>query len=297
MHKFLVTGASSGLGLAIALDALQRGHVVFGTGRNIKKAADQHPEFAQAGGKWLQLDLTAANIQEVVCELVEREDLDVLVNAAGYGIYGALEDMSEEEIRAQFETNFFGTIKVTKGVIPHFRQKRRGAIVMMSSISGLTLSMASGIMYSASKFALEALGEGLALQLKPFGIRLLIVEPGLFRTNWLVSSYATPAKGLGDDYVGGPVDSALSHYPTIHGTQEGDPAKAAKVIIDVATGTGSGAAEDIKGCLRLPLGGDAMDKAREYVDKFTKDLDIIDKVARSTAFDNGVGLGGRRIGE
>jgi NAD(P)-dependent dehydrogenase (short-subunit alcohol dehydrogenase family) len=165
------------------------------------------------------------------------------------------------------ETNFFGTIKVIKGVIPHFRQKKRGTIVTMSSISGLTLSMASGIMYSASKFALEAVAEGLALQLKPFGVRSLIIEPGLFRTNWLAGSYATPTKGLGADYVDGPVDDALTKYPTVHGTQDGDPDKAANAIIEVVTATGSGADEDIQSCLRLPLGGDAIDRARIYIGK------------------------------
>ena len=300
-HRFYITGTSSGFGLAIALEALRRGHKVFGTARNISKAAEKHPEFERAGGRWEQLDLTAPDTQEAVQRLVEKEDVDVLINNAGYGIYGALEDMryvslarlftiqtpdlySEQEIRDQMETNFFGTVKVIKGAIPHFRRKRRGTILIMSSISGLTPTMASGIMYSASKFALEAIGEGLALQLKPFGIRTLIVEPGLFRTDWLTNSYVTPASGLGEDYVGGPVDDALTKYPTVHGTQEGDPEKAAKVIVEVVTGTGCGADEKVKNCLRFPLGADAMNRARLYLDTLTKELDAVQDIARSTAF-------------
>lgn len=184
------------------------------------------------------------------------------------------------------ETNFFGTVKVIKGVIPTFRQRRRGTIVTMSSISGLTLSMSSGIMYSASKFGLEAIVEGLNLQLKPFGIRNLMIEPGLFRTDWLTRSYTTPATGLSEGYVGGPVDDALTKYPTVHGAQEGDPAKAAKAIVEVATGTGMGADEKVQECLRLPLGGDAIDKARDYVRKLTNELNAVEKIARSTAFES-----------
>lgn len=99
---------------------------------------------------------------------------------------------SEEEIRLQMDTNFFGTLNVIQGAIPHFRRKRHGMIVTMSSISGLTVTSPSGLMYSASKAALEAVCEGLAMQLAPFGVKMLIVEPGLFRTNWLQGSYTTP---------------------------------------------------------------------------------------------------------
>lgn len=91
-HTFLITGASSGLGLAIALDAAQNGHTVIGTARNVTRAKEQHPEFVQAGGRWMQLDLTASNTQELVSETIEGENVDILVNNAGYGLYGSIED-------------------------------------------------------------------------------------------------------------------------------------------------------------------------------------------------------------
>jgi NAD(P)-dependent dehydrogenase (short-subunit alcohol dehydrogenase family) len=282
-HTFLVTGASSGLGLAIALEALRQGHKVIGTARNTTKAKAQHPHFSVLGGEWLQLDITDANAQETIKLKVEQANVDVLINNAGYGIYGALEDMSEQEIRDQMETNFFGSVKVIKGAIPHFRRARKGTIVNMSSISGLTVTSASGIMYSTSKFALEAITEGLALQLAPFSVRVLIVEPGLFRTNWLEGSYATPAAGLTKDYEDGPVGDTLRRYPTLHGAQEGDPQKAAKRILEVVTRTGMGADE---------VGNDAMDKAREKVSTLVHNLDAVDIIARSTTHDDAL-KGGR----
>jgi NAD(P)-dependent dehydrogenase (short-subunit alcohol dehydrogenase family) len=194
------------------------------------------------------------------------------------------------------ETNFFGTLKIIKAAIPHFRSSRRGTIVNMSSISGLTVTSASGIMYSASKFALEAISEGLVLQLASFNVRVLIVEPGLFRTNWLDGSYVTPAAGLTKDYENGPVDQVLKKYPTMHGSQEGDPQKAAKRILEVITGTGTetGAGETIDACLRLPLGNDAMDKAREKVSTLVQNLDAVEHMARSTTHDDRLENKGQR---
>lgn len=156
----------------------------------------------------------------------------------------------------------------------------------MSSISGLTVTSASGIMYSTSKFAVEAISEGLALQLAPFNVRVLIIEPGLFRTNWLDGSYVTPAAELTQDYEDGPVGQMLEKYPTMHGLQEGDPQKAAKRILEVVTRTGMAAGEDIGTCLRIPLGNDAMDKARDKVSTLARNLDAVENLARSTTHDD-----------
>lgn len=284
-EHFLITGTSSGLGLALALEALRRGHQVTGTARDIKRASSTSPQFEAAGGTWMELDLTHGDVQDRVRDTVKSQGVTVLINNAGYGIYGALEDMSESEIRAQMETNFFGTIKVIKGCVPEFRARRRGVIVTMSSVSGLTLSMPSGIMYSASKFSLEAIAEGLALQLAPFGIRSLLVEPGMFKTNWLSGSYVTPAAGLSKEYKGTPLDEWLLRYPEMDGDQPGDPKKAAQVIVSVVTGTDGGADAKVKQCLRLPLGNDAMDRARMYVKSLSEELDAMELMARSTDFE------------
>lgn len=182
------------------------------------------------------------------------------------------------------ETNLFGTIKVIKGAIPYFRTKRRGTIATMSSISGMTVTSASSVMYSASKFAIEGLCEGLAQQLSPFGVRVLIIEPGLFRTNWLAGSYVTPAAGLTEDYKGGPIDNILQKYPLTHGKQDGDPEKAGQRIVEVITGIGMGAGDDVGKCLRVPLGRDSIEKARAHVTALSKNLVVMEEIASSTAY-------------
>lgn len=184
------------------------------------------------------------------------------------------------------EVNFFGTLRVIKAAIPHFRQQRSGVIVNMSSISGFTVTSASGIMYAATKFAIEAVSEGLVLQLSPFNIRVLLVEPGLFRTNWLAGSYVTPAAGLSEDYVGGPVDDALTLYPTLHNAQQGDPEKAAARIIEAVCNTGMSEGKAVGQFLRLPLGIDALEKARDKVENVTKNLDAFEEITRSTTCDD-----------
>jgi NAD(P)-dependent dehydrogenase (short-subunit alcohol dehydrogenase family) len=155
----------------------------------------------------------------------------------------------------------------------------------MGSISGLTATTPGGIMYSASKFAMEGLTEGLAMQLEPFNIRVLLVEPSFFRTNWLVGGYVTPQKEMTKDYLGSTIDSFLKAYPARHGKQPGDPVKAARLIIDVATEVGVGADKDVKKCLRLPLGNDAIEFGRKYFEKLTHDFDTMESIARSADYD------------
>jgi NAD(P)-dependent dehydrogenase (short-subunit alcohol dehydrogenase family) len=182
------------------------------------------------------------------------------------------------------ETNFFGSIKVLKGCIPFFRQTKRGIIVQMSSISGFTVTSAAGIMYSASKFALEGVAEGLAMQLGPFGVKTLLVEPGLFRTNWLSGSYATPAIGMSKEYEGTALEDALRGYPELDGKQEGDPEKAARVILDVVEGKKLKDKLVPGTCLRLPLGNDGMDKAKAAIARLQENFDAVDTLGRSTGF-------------
>ncbi|TID19326.1 short chain oxidoreductase/dehydrogenase [Venturia nashicola] len=228
-HTFLITGVSSGLGLAIALEALQLGHKT-------------------AGGAWIQLDLTSPTAQEIRKLKVEAENVDVLVNNAGYGLYGSLEDMrfvfllvnfvrtanegieqlSKQEIRDQMETNFFGALKIIKGAVPHFLKSRKGTIVNMSSISGLTVTSASGIMYSSTPRA--------NLPSKPFP-RVCFAQTGLEVHVAKLSNYAWITRG--------------------RSTESG------KEDCRVVTGTGMGANKTVSSCLRLPLGNDAMDKARD----------------------------------
>ena len=132
---------------------------------------------------------------------------------------------------------------------------------------------------------MEGVSEGLAIQLAPFNIRVLLVEPSFFRTNWLRGSYATPAKEMTPDYIDGPIHKSLEAYPTKHGKQPGDPERAARIVIDVATEVGVGAEDEVKKCFRLPLGNDAVDFGRAHLKKLTYDFDTTERLARTADFE------------
>ena len=154
---WLITGASSGLGAAIAEAALQAGHRVIATARNPKKAAEDNPEISKLGGTWIELDVTDPNAAKKVSETINQAGggvIDVVVNNAGYSLLGSIEDMSEEEIQTQFSTNVFGPVRVLKGALPFMRARKSGTIVNISSSAGLD-GLPTCAMYAGSKFALE----------------------------------------------------------------------------------------------------------------------------------------------
>jgi NAD(P)-dependent dehydrogenase (short-subunit alcohol dehydrogenase family) len=174
---FLITGCSSGLGAHIALAALAAGHHVIATARNVATAKQAYPSIEKQGGRWLALDVTSPDTETIIAKAAEAHNVNVLINNAGYALRGVLEDLKMSDLRAQFDTNVFGALAVTKGCIPHFRNNRNGTIVNISSTSGIS-GNAGYTGYAASKFALEGASEALAAELAPFGIRVLIVEPG-----------------------------------------------------------------------------------------------------------------------
>jgi NAD(P)-dependent dehydrogenase (short-subunit alcohol dehydrogenase family) len=153
---WLVTGASSGLGTAIAEVALRAGNKVIATARNPTKAAKENPQIEELGGTWLELDVTNKGTPKKVEDGIRQSGgaIDVVVNNAGYSLLGGIEDMSEEEIENQFSTNVYGPVRVLKGVLPFMRAQRSGTIVNVSSIAGMD-GLPSGAMYAGSKFALE----------------------------------------------------------------------------------------------------------------------------------------------
>jgi NAD(P)-dependent dehydrogenase (short-subunit alcohol dehydrogenase family) len=181
---WFITGASSGFGAAFARVALERGANIVATARSAAPLAELA---ASAPGRVLALafDVTESGAADraVSAALARFGRIDVLVNSAGYGIVGAVEETPEAELRAQMETNFFGAVALTRAVLPHMRARRSGAIVNLSSLGG-QLSFAGFSAYSASKFALEGFSEALAQEVAPFGIKVLIVEPGAFRTRF-----------------------------------------------------------------------------------------------------------------
>ncbi|EEU45597.1 uncharacterized protein NECHADRAFT_41525 [Fusarium vanettenii 77-13-4] len=203
---WLITGASSGLGLEMALSALRAGHRVIGTGRNTHKAALDNPEFEQLGGEWLQLDVSSPYAEGVVKQLVVREErLNqqelthwVVVNNAGNTLLGTVEDMSDDQISQYLQTNLFGLIRIWRALIPAMRRHRTGTLISISSIWGF-VSKPEHMMYSAAKATAESLTESYAQLLAPFGIRTMIIEPGGFRTKF-PGNHLKPDGGITEDY-------------------------------------------------------------------------------------------------
>lgn len=271
---WLITGASSGFGRSIAEAALAAGDTVVATARRPETLDDlvaAHPDRAAA----VELDVTdAARIGAVVDEVVHRYGrIDVLVNNAGRGLIGAVEETTDRELRDLMELHFFGPAGLTRTVLPHMRRQRSGAIVQMSSMGGRFSFPGVGA-YSATKFALEGLSQALAQEVAPFGIKVLIVEPGAFRTSF-AGSGALQQSATNPAYDGtvGPVRAAL---PSSDGKQPGDPNKAAAAILTAL------AAEETP--LRLALGSDAADAIAAQLDSAREEFLAWEPVSCSTDF-------------
>lgn len=271
---WLVTGASSGLGWAIAEAALAAGDTVIAAARTTAALATlvaDHPDRAFA----LELDVTdTARIAPVVAELIAQHGrIDVLVNSAGRGIIGAAEETSDGELRDLMELHFFGPVALTRAVLPQMRERGQGVVVQITSQGG-RFSFAGVSAYSASKFALEGFSEALALEVAPFGVDVLIVEPGSFRTGFA----ADGAMGFAEPHPAyGPLMEPLrTGTVASHGSQPGDPAKGASAIL---------AALDADTMpLRLVLGSDAADAVVAHLERSRAEFAAWESVSRSTDF-------------
>lgn len=224
----LVTGANRGLGLEITRALLAAGHRIVATSRSVANFDDNPKETNERDGSdrlhRVALDITdAVSVSRAIDDAIDRfGGIDVLVNSAGHAQLGYFEMTREDAIRTEFEVNLFGTMAVTRAVLPHMRERRSGQLITISSSSGLT-SSAGGSIYSSSKFALEGWIEGLAQEIAPFGIRSLIIEPGMMRTDFLDPSSAK----LGDIAVSDYAEAAAGFFAFIQGSnhsQLNDPA-------------------------------------------------------------------------
>ncbi|GHD10613.1 short-chain dehydrogenase/reductase [Streptomyces violarus] len=276
MNKvWLVTGASSGFGRAIAEAALAAGDVVVGAARRPEALDDlvaAHPDRVEA----LRLDVADTGAAEAaVRDVVARHGrIDVLVNNAGRTHVGAFEETTEEELRALFDVHVFGPAALTRAVLPSMRERRSGAIVQMSSMGG-QLSFAGFSAYSATKFALEGMSEGLADEVADFGIKVLIVEPGAFRTSLFETGRAGASADTG---VYGKVSETRGAVTGGDGAQPGDPAKAAALVL--------AALEADPAPLRLPLGDDGVSAVLGHLDQVRDEVVAWEKRTRNTAFDD-----------
>lgn len=263
MTTWLITGCSTGLGRAFAEAVLDRGHDVVVTARDVASVqdlADAHPETALA----VALDVTDdAQVGAAVRAAEERfGGVDVLVNNAGYGYRSALEEGVDADVRQLFETHVFGTVRLTKAVLPAMRERRSGTIVNLSSIGARVAPEGSGY-YAAVKAAVEALTLSLRKEVAPLGIRAMVVEPGGFRTDFAGRSLTQSTEPIADyaDTAG----KRRKENDTVHGTQPGDPAKAAAALIE--------AVESDQPPYMLLLGNDASDNFRTALHALLDEVD------------------------
>ena len=268
---WFITGASSGFGNAFAKHAVAQGYNVVATARDTAKLQAlvvEAPDRVLA--QRLDVDRAGDAKAAVDAAVARFGRIDVLINNAGYGVVGALEETPEAELRAVMETNFFGAMAVTLAALPVLRAQRFGAIVNMSSLGG-QMSFAGAGAYSASKFALEGASEALAQELAPFGIKVLIVEPGAFRTGFAAGALRLmPIIEAYQDVVG-PI-RVFSRE--MNNTQEGDPRKAAEAI--------EKALEADTTPLRLQLGADAVAAVRGHAENLLIDLASWERVGADT---------------
>jgi NAD(P)-dependent dehydrogenase (short-subunit alcohol dehydrogenase family) len=266
---WFITGAGRGLGRAFVDGALTHGDRVVATARKpdeLARALEPHGDRALV----LAMDVNdPVSVRAAVGRAIEEMGpLDVVVNNAGYGLAGGVEEVSEAQARAQFDTNFFGVLWVTQAVLPHMRERRSGHIIQISSVNGLTASTGLG-MYSASKWALEAMSESLANEVRPFGIKVTIVEPGGFRTDWRGDSMVRATEIA--DYDG--VLEARRKAHAKAGGAAGDPVLAAQRLIEIV--------RDPAPPLRLILGNNAFNQAIATYENRLRDFATWESVSRS----------------
>jgi NAD(P)-dependent dehydrogenase (short-subunit alcohol dehydrogenase family) len=271
---WLISGCSTGIGREIALAALGAGDRVLVTARRCEAVADiveACPEQARSAA----LDVTDTDqIDRAVQEAVEAFGrIDVLVNNAGYGYVSAVEEGVDTDVRRMFDTNFFGAVDLIKAVLPGMRARRDGYIVNISSMTGL-VSNPANVYYSASKFAMESLTEGLAKEVAPLGIRVSAVEPGLFRTDWSSRSMQESEPSISDYQETIGKRRALIRHSS--GGEPGDPRKVGQACVMLSRLEAPP--------LRLLLGADVLGAARAKLEGFLADLDAWEEVTLDVGF-------------
>ncbi|KAI0183449.1 hypothetical protein EV127DRAFT_487123 [Xylaria flabelliformis] len=282
VSTWLVTGASSGIGRSISIAALDAGQRVIGATRDVARAQATNSEFTAKGGIWLQLDPADPDSSKHFAKAQEQYDFDVLINNAGYAFIGGVEDTSEEEVQDQFDVNFWGPLRAIRAILPSMRAKRRGNIVLISS--GIVyMSLPGRGAYAASKAAIEAIHVSLQKEVEEFGIKVLIVEPGAFRTTW-TENFKSPVayedtNGFSEGYKGTTVERWVGSAQAIKTTPlpdmiKGDPDRAAAEIVKAV----------IEGhdYLRMFLGPDCIKSAEQRIAEVSRDLEATRVIAVST---------------
>ena len=274
---WFVTGASKGLGLTLIQELLKTGHRVAATSRNVE--ALQKAVGVEGSERFLPLQVSLVNEchvkSAIESALAAFGTIDVVVNNAGYGQFGTLEELSDQEARQNFDINVFGALNVIRRVMPHFRDKRSGVIFNIGSIGGYTGGFPGWGIYCATKFAVAGFTEALSAEVKPFGVHAVAVYPGYFRTSFLSEGSMVLPNSPIEAYEAARNSQAL-HQDQINGNQEGDPVKAAAVLMQIA-----GVPQPP---LHLFLGQDAYDLAGEKMASVQKDLQCWKELTVATGF-------------
>ncbi|KIO77436.1 short-chain dehydrogenase [Pedobacter lusitanus] len=271
---WFITGASRGFGFDITKAALAAGDKVIAT---VRKNPENLERAFQHSTNLLVTVLDVIS-EEQVKNAVERAvqhfgRIDVLVNNAGYGLLAATEEATDAEVRKQYDTNVFGLLNVTRAVLPQLRSQKSGHIINISSLFGYSASAAGFGLYGSTKYAVEGISEGLALELKPFGIHVTAVAPGLFSTDFVsADSYVSSAKIL--DAYAETVGVVRGVVGQLHGNQPGDPAKLADVIVQLA------ASENPP--LHLPVGKDAVQLFKDSKARVSAEVEAWETISGST---------------
>jgi NAD(P)-dependent dehydrogenase (short-subunit alcohol dehydrogenase family) len=276
-RTWFITGASTGFGRLLAEEVLKAGGKVIATARKLVKIADLEQKYPKTA-KALVLDVTdAGQVDSAVTQaFAQFGQVDVLVNNAGYGVAGAIEEVSEAEFMPMFETNVFGLIRVTRAFLPHLRKQRSGHILNLSSIGGLTAAPGIGY-YNSSKFAVEGLSEALAAELAPLGIHVTIVEPGPFRTDFLGRSGVVAATRIAD--YDNTAANMRRYFAENDGKQPGDPLRAVHAMMQIV--------ESPTPPLRLLLGKSALQRVQTKLDTWQKEIAAWEPVTVGADFPEG----------
>jgi NAD(P)-dependent dehydrogenase (short-subunit alcohol dehydrogenase family) len=273
---WFVTGASKGLGLTLVKKLLQNGYCVVATTRNLQSLIK---EIGNVSGAFLPLEVNLTDNNDVK-NAVEKSvayfgKIDVVINNAGYAQIGTLEELSDEESRANFDVNVFGALNVIRNAMPYLRRQKSGNIFNVSSAGGFFGGFAGWGIYCASKFAMAGFTEALAEEAKEFGVKVTVVYPGYFRTDFLTeSSVKTPTKPI--HIYEAARQSEQAHLQSINGNQPNDPEKAADVLIAIS--------KEENPPLHLLLGNDSYDLLKNKIDVITKEAEQWEKYTFATAY-------------
>jgi NAD(P)-dependent dehydrogenase (short-subunit alcohol dehydrogenase family) len=277
MARWLITGCSTGIGREIARAALEAGHSVVVTARKVDAVQDVVDEF---GARALAVALDVTDTAQIAAAVAAADaafgGIDVLVNNAGYGYMSAVEEGDDAEVRKLFDTNYFGVVDTIKAVLPGMRARGAGHVINISSMTGLVANPPNAY-YSSTKFALEALTEAMAQEVKPLGIKVTAIEPGAFRTDWAKRSMKESSTPIGDydENVGTRktlIKEFADHLP-------GDPRKVAEAVVMVTT------LEEPP--LRLLLGRDVLKAMRDKLAALSASIDEWEAVTKDVNFPKG----------